>query len=35
MIAMSEVKTVLPEADAHYVTPPEHHPIAPGGMERI
>ena len=25
---------VLPEADAHYASPSEHHPIAPGGKER-
>ena len=34
MIAMSEVKIVLPEADPHYATPDEHHPVAAGGKER-
>ncbi|HEX3818076.1 MAG TPA: NrfD/PsrC family molybdoenzyme membrane anchor subunit [Chthoniobacterales bacterium] len=34
MIAMSEVKLVLPESDPHRVTPEEHHVIAAGGMER-
>jgi Ni/Fe-hydrogenase subunit HybB-like protein len=34
MIAMSEVKIVLPEADAHHATPEEHHTVAAGGMER-
>jgi molybdopterin-containing oxidoreductase family membrane subunit len=35
MIAMSEVKIVLPEADPHHrATPTEHHPVQPGGMER-
>jgi molybdopterin-containing oxidoreductase family membrane subunit len=34
MIAMSEVKIVLPESDPHYATPTGHHPIAPGGKER-
>jgi molybdopterin-containing oxidoreductase family membrane subunit len=34
MIAMSEVKIVLPEADAHYVPPASHHPVAAGGKER-
>jgi Ni/Fe-hydrogenase subunit HybB-like protein len=34
MIAMSEVKIVLPEADPHYPMPTGHHPIAPGGRER-
>jgi hypothetical protein len=33
MIAMSEVKIVLPEADAH--SPNGHHPVAADGMERI
>jgi hypothetical protein len=31
---MSEVKIVLPEADAHAHSPNGHHPIAGGGMER-
>jgi molybdopterin-containing oxidoreductase family membrane subunit len=34
MIAMSEVKIVLPEADPHYVPPEEHHLVAAGGNER-
>jgi molybdopterin-containing oxidoreductase family membrane subunit len=34
MIAMSEVKIVLPEADPHYHGPAEHHPVQAGGMER-
>jgi hypothetical protein len=34
MIAMSEVKLVVPEADAHYVGPAGHHPVAAGGKER-
>jgi molybdopterin-containing oxidoreductase family membrane subunit len=34
MIAMSEVKIVLPEADAHAHSPNGHHPVAAGGMER-
>ncbi|MGI8889319.1 MAG: NrfD/PsrC family molybdoenzyme membrane anchor subunit [Chthoniobacterales bacterium] len=34
MIAMSEVKIVLPEADPHHATPGEHHAVAAGGMER-
>jgi molybdopterin-containing oxidoreductase family membrane subunit len=34
MIAMSEVKIVLPEADPHYATPEQHHPVAAGGKER-
>jgi hypothetical protein len=34
MIAMSEVKIVLPEADAHSGNPTEHHPVAPWGKER-
>jgi hypothetical protein len=34
MIAMSEVKIVLPEADAHAATAAEHHTVAAGGMER-
>jgi molybdopterin-containing oxidoreductase family membrane subunit len=35
MIAMSEVKIVLPDADAHAHSPNGHHPVATGGMERI
>jgi len=34
MIAMSEVKIVLPEADVHAHSPNGHHPLAAGGMER-
>jgi molybdopterin-containing oxidoreductase family membrane subunit len=34
MIAMSEVKIVVPEADPHYASGPEHHPVAAGGKER-
>ena len=34
MIAMSEVKIVLPEADPHHATPGEHHTVAAGGKER-
>jgi molybdopterin-containing oxidoreductase family membrane subunit len=34
MIAMSEVKIVLPQADVHYASPPEHHPNAAAGKER-
>jgi molybdopterin-containing oxidoreductase family membrane subunit len=34
MIAMSEVKIVIPEADPHYVSPAEHHAVAAGGKER-
>ena len=34
MIAMSEVKIVLPEANPHYASPGEHHPVAAGGKER-
>ena len=34
MIAMSEVKIVLPEANPHHATPREHHPVAAGGKER-
>jgi molybdopterin-containing oxidoreductase family membrane subunit len=34
MIAMSEVKIVLPEADVHSGTPTEHHPVVLGGKER-
>jgi molybdopterin-containing oxidoreductase family membrane subunit len=34
MIAMSEVKIVLPEADAHYGSTTDHHPAAAGTKER-
>jgi hypothetical protein len=36
MIAMSEVKIVLPEADPHYGRngAAAHHPVAAGGKER-
>ncbi|MBA2432177.1 MAG: polysulfide reductase NrfD [Chthoniobacterales bacterium] len=34
MIAMSEIKIVLPEADPHYHTPEGHHPVQAGGHER-
>ena len=34
MIAMSEVKIVLPEANPHHASPAEHHPVAAGGKER-
>jgi len=34
MIAMSEVKIVVPEADPHHVSAAGHHPIAAGGKER-
>src|SRR5947208_3570818 len=34
MIAMSEVKIVLPEANPHHASPEEHHPVAAGGRER-
>jgi molybdopterin-containing oxidoreductase family membrane subunit len=34
MIAMSEVKTAVPEADAHYASPNGQHPVAAGGKER-
>jgi molybdopterin-containing oxidoreductase family membrane subunit len=34
MIAMSEVKTAVPEADPHYGEPPEIKPVSPGGKER-
>jgi Ni/Fe-hydrogenase subunit HybB-like protein len=34
MIAMSEVKTAVPEADVHFGLPAEHHPAAAGGKER-
>jgi hypothetical protein len=33
MIAMSEVKIVLPEADPHYHSPDEHHVGPTGGGE--
>jgi Ni/Fe-hydrogenase subunit HybB-like protein len=35
MIAMSEVKIVLPEADPHSHSPNGHHPVQAGGMERV
>jgi molybdopterin-containing oxidoreductase family membrane subunit len=35
MIAMSEVKIVLPEADPHHhASAADHHPVAAGGKER-
>jgi hypothetical protein len=34
MIAMSEVKTAVPEADPHYGEPPGVHPVSPDGKER-
>jgi hypothetical protein len=34
MIAMSEVKTAVPEADVHYATPPEIQSVSAGGKER-
>src|SRR6266581_264287 len=34
MIAMSEVKIVLPEADVHAASPNGEHPATAGGMER-
>jgi molybdopterin-containing oxidoreductase family membrane subunit len=34
MIAMSEVKTAIPEADPHYGEPPGVRPVSPGGKER-
>jgi len=34
MIAMSEVKIVLPEANPHHASPEEHHVVAAGGGER-
>ncbi|HEY2573012.1 MAG TPA: hypothetical protein VGH65_03050, partial [Verrucomicrobiaceae bacterium] len=34
MIAMSEVKIVLPEADPHFVSAAEHHPVQAGGAPR-
>src|SRR6195256_1378255 len=33
MIAMSEVKIVLPEANPHHGSPEDHHPVAAGGKE--
>jgi molybdopterin-containing oxidoreductase family membrane subunit len=33
-IAMSEVKIVLPDADAHAHSPNGHHPVQAGGAER-
>jgi Ni/Fe-hydrogenase subunit HybB-like protein len=35
MIAMSEVKTAVPEADPHYASPTERRPVSTGGKERI
>jgi len=34
MIAMSEVKTAVPEADVHYTSPTDRHSVAAGGKER-
>ena len=34
MIAMSEVKIVLPEADPHYQSPEQHRPVQAGGAQR-
>jgi molybdopterin-containing oxidoreductase family membrane subunit len=34
MIAMSEVKTAVPEADPHYGEPPGERSVSPGGKER-
>jgi molybdopterin-containing oxidoreductase family membrane subunit len=34
MIAMSEVKIMLPEANPHYASPGGHHPVTAGGKER-
>jgi hypothetical protein len=34
MIAMSEVKTAVPEADPHYGELPEIESASPGGKER-
>jgi len=34
MIAMSEVKTAVPEADVHYASPNGQHPVAAGGKEQ-
>jgi molybdopterin-containing oxidoreductase family membrane subunit len=34
MIAMSEVKTAIPEADPHYGEPPGIQSVSPGGKER-
>jgi molybdopterin-containing oxidoreductase family membrane subunit len=33
MIAMSEVKTAIPEADPHFGAPPGAESISPGGKE--
>jgi len=35
MIAMSEVKITLPEADAHYGSGNGQHPAMSGGQEMI
>ena len=35
MIAMSEVKIVLPEADPHFHGPNGHEPVAAGARERV
>ncbi len=34
MIAMSEVKTAVPEADVHYASPNGQHPVAADGKEQ-
>jgi molybdopterin-containing oxidoreductase family membrane subunit len=34
MIAMSEVKTAVPEADPHFGLPPVSQSLAPDGKER-
>jgi molybdopterin-containing oxidoreductase family membrane subunit len=34
MIAMSEVKTAVPEADPHYATPTGIQRVSPGAKER-
>jgi len=34
MIAMSEVKIVLPDADPHYTPPNGHYPVQAGGIQR-
>jgi hypothetical protein len=34
MIAMSEVKTAVPEADPHHGVPPGTQSVSPGGKER-
>jgi hypothetical protein len=34
MIAMSEVKTAVPEADPHYSLPPGSQSVSAGGKER-